>query len=131
MKRILYIASFIILLGSLLTYFVLKNQETNLGCATEDIRKGACGTSGFNESGLEGRSLFNTNCAACHSLYRVMTGPALKDVGKKYDSLTIIKFLHGEKTAIINKDYDNNCMVFKNLTNEDILDILKYTDHSR
>ena len=33
----------------------------------------------------EGQKLFRTYCAACHKVDRVMTGPALAGVGKKYE----------------------------------------------
>jgi len=32
-----------------------------------------------------GKALFKTNCAACHKLYKPMTGPALFNVVEKYE----------------------------------------------
>ena len=34
---------------------------------------------------VAGETLFNANCAACHKLYKKATGPALFQVGDKYD----------------------------------------------
>ena len=58
-----------------------------------------------------------------------MTGPALRSISKKYDSLTITKFLRGEQTEIVNEDYDYKCVNFPQLTDEDISNILAYTDN--
>lgn len=77
----------------------------------------------------EGKRVFNTNCAACHQLDRAMTGPALRDIGKVHDTITIVKFLHGEKTTIDNPKFNNNCIKFPQLSTEEIRQILEYTDH--
>ena len=57
-----------------------------------------------------------------------MTGPALKNIAQKYDSITILKFLHGEKTEIMNEDYGMTCVNFPQLTQEDISSLLSYTN---
>jgi cytochrome c553 len=127
MKKILLLLLFIIGLGIALLIYILKNSQEP-GCGVKDYDF-YCGTASYNEVASEGRSLFNTNCAACHKLNKNMTGPALKDVGKKYDSITIVKYLHGKKSLITEKGYNNDCMVFKNLKKEDIFKILEYTNH--
>ena len=40
-----------------------------------------------------GKSLFNTNCAACHQLNRKAVGPALRGVTDKYDKEWLYKWI--------------------------------------
>lgn len=60
-----------------------------------------CGTVGFETNtplGREGRILFMSNCAACHKLYKPMTGPALYGSMKKFPSDSIFhEFIKGQK----------------------------------
>src|SRR5690606_5761346 len=86
----------------------------------------------------QGKALFNANCAACHHLDKVMTGPALRGVSGKYDK----DFLHawikdntalikaGDATALkIFNDNDKKAMTpFPQLSTADINNILAYTD---
>ena len=87
---------------------------------------------------VQGKALFNANCAACHHLDKVMTGPALRGVTGKYDK----DFLHawikdntalikaGDATALkIFNDNDKKAMTpFPQLSTADIDNILAYTD---
>ena len=82
-----------------------------------------------------GKALFNANCAACHALDKVMTGPALRGVTGKYDK----EFLHAwikDNTALIASgdalaktasEYSPIAMTpFPQLTDQDLDDLLKY-----
>ena len=40
-----------------------------------------------------GKSLFNTNCAACHQLNRKAVGPALRGVTDKYDKEWLYRWI--------------------------------------
>jgi len=92
---------------------------------------------------VKGKALFNQNCAACHSLTRKMTGPALKNVearlseeeglGKEWlyawikNSPGVIK--SGDAYANeIYAEYNKAAMTaFPTLSNADIDNILAYT----
>ncbi len=84
-----------------------------------------------------GKALFNTNCAACHKLYKKGVGPALFGVGDKYDKEWLYKWTRnsqalikeGDSKAIaIFEDYNNSVMTaFPALTDTDIDNIIAYT----
>ncbi|MEK6152063.1 c-type cytochrome [Flavobacteriaceae bacterium 3-367] len=91
----------------------------------------------------KGKSLFNQNCAACHSLNRKMTGPALANVESRLAAdegldrewlYTWIKnspgmIKAGDAYAVkIYAEYNQAAMTaFPTLSNTDIDDILAYT----
>ena len=99
-----------------------------------------CGISYSQESDpLAGKKLFNANCAACHKLNKKAVGPALKGVTAKYEkewlyswiknSSAMIKSGDDQAVAIweeYNKSVMNN---FPQLSNQDIDNILAYTDY--
>ena len=99
-----------------------------------------CGISyGQDPDPLAGKKLFNANCAACHKLKKKAVGPALKGVSAKYDkewlyswiknSSAMIKSGDAQAIAIweeYNKSVMNN---FPQLSNQDIDNILAYTDY--
>lgn len=102
-------------------------------------------TSLFAQDGdpVKGKSLFNTNCAACHNLDKKMTGPALRNVEARLsddqgldrewisawirNSVAVLK----SGDAYANKiyaEYSNAAMTaMPQLTDEDINNILAYT----
>lgn len=105
----------------------------------------AFSTSLFAQEGdpAKGKTLFNTNCAACHNLDRKMTGPALRHVEQRLaddegldrdwlaawirNSAAVIKDgdAYGNK---IYAEYNNAAMTaMPQLTDQDIADILAYT----
>ena len=91
----------------------------------------------------KGKSLFNTNCAACHKLDKKMTGPALRDVEARLaedegldrawlnawirNSPALIKA--GDPYALkIWNEYNQTAMnAFTQFSDQDISDILAYT----
>ncbi|WP_130733504.1 cytochrome c3 family protein [Flavobacterium sp. J27] len=88
-----------------------------------------------------GKALFNANCAACHALDKVMTGPALRGVAEKYDVEFLYKWIKnntelikaGDPTAL--KIYNDNgqkaMTVFPQLSNADIDNILAFTSQPK
>ncbi len=92
---------------------------------------------------VNGKALFNQNCAACHALNRKMTGPALANVESRLaeeegldkewlytwikNSSAMIK--SGDAYAVkIYEEYNQAAMTaFPTLSNQDIDDILAYT----
>ncbi len=92
---------------------------------------------------VNGKKLFNANCAACHKLDGPMTGPALRNIEKKIaedaglDRTWITAWIHNSSGLIksgdayankIFKQYNNAIMSpFPQLSDQDISDILAYT----
>ncbi len=84
-----------------------------------------------------GKSLFMSNCAACHKLDAKMTGPALRNVADKHDRQWIYKWVHNSSEMIKSGDAaavklfeENNKSVmtaFPQLSTTDIDNILAYT----
>ena len=93
---------------------------------------------GSNVSVANGEALFKANCAACHKLYKPMTGPALYGVSEKYDRDWLYKWIKNSQGLIKSGDalaisvYEENgrkvMNAFPALTEPDIDDILAYTD---
>ena len=85
-----------------------------------------------------GKKLFNANCAACHKLNKRAVGPALKGVSAKYDKEWLYSWIKnstamvksGDAQAVaIYEEYNKSVMTsFPQLSNEDIDNILAYTD---
>ena len=86
---------------------------------------------------VKGETLFKANCAACHNLYKKMTGPALFGVGDKYEKEWLYKWIRNSQDMVKSGDAqavkifeENNKAVmtpFPQLTNEDIDNIIAYT----
>lgn len=85
-----------------------------------------------------GEALFKANCAACHKLYKPMTGPLLHQVSEKYDREWLYKWIKNSQALIKSGDalavsiYEENgnkvMNAFPALSNADIDNILAYTD---
>ncbi len=88
-----------------------------------------------------GEALFKANCAACHKLYKNAVGPALFQVSEKYSREWLYKWIKNSSALIASGDaqavaiyneYDQkNMNAFPQLSNEDIDNILAYTDTSK
>ena len=87
-----------------------------------------------------GKALFNANCAACHKLNKRAVGPALKGVSAKYDKEWLYSWIKnstamvksGDAQAVaIYEEYNGSVMTsYPQLSNEDIDNILAYTDYT-
>jgi mono/diheme cytochrome c family protein len=90
----------------------------------------------------KGKSLFNTNCAACHRLDKKLTGPPLRNIEAKVeeeglDRQWIYDWIHNSSSLIksgdayankIYNEYNGTPMTaFPQLSEKDIDDILAYT----
>ena len=85
-----------------------------------------------------GEELFKSNCAACHKLDRKLIGPALKGITEKREKDWLIKWIKnsqslidsGDKLAIeVFEEYNRMPMApYLHLSDQDIIDILAYTD---
>lgn len=54
----------------------------------------------------EGKSIFTTRCAACHSVNKVLTGPALAGIDERRSMDWIINFIHSSQTMVKAGDKD-------------------------
>ena len=87
----------------------------------------------------KGKSLFNSQCAACHKLNRNLVGPALKGVSAKYEKDWLYSWIKNSQALIksgdpqavaIYEEWNKVAMnSFPNLSNDDIDNILAYTDY--
>jgi mono/diheme cytochrome c family protein len=91
----------------------------------------------------KGKTLFNTNCAACHQLDKKMTGPALRNIEsiladqEGLDRAWLTAWIHNSAGLIksgdayankIFNEYNKTAMTaFPQLSDQDISDILAYT----
>src|SRR6478609_2799845 len=88
-----------------------------------------------------GKTLFNTNCAACHKLDAKMTGPALRGVADRHSKEWLYKWVHGSAALIASGDADavkvfgeNNKIpmpAFPQLSTADIDNIIAYTSQPK
>jgi Cytochrome c len=82
-NRILIISSgfLIIIIGILYSIYLYQTENKELGCGNK-TPEFVCGnaSSNFSEETQKGKEIFNSNCAACHKLYKNMTGTALSNI---------------------------------------------------
>lgn len=88
---------------------------------------------------VNGKALFNAQCAACHNLDKKMTGPALRGVVDRYngDKEWLYKWIRNSSALIksgderankIFNEYNQSVMTnFPALTDQELEDILAYT----
>ncbi|RIA10853.1 quinol:cytochrome c oxidoreductase pentaheme cytochrome subunit [Flavobacteriaceae bacterium MAR_2010_72] len=127
MKQVIYrkITSKILYLG----FIVLLTFSATLNAQEGDPAKG--------------KTLFNTNCAACHQLDKKMTGPALRNIEQRLldeqgldrawldawirNSAGMIKSGDAYANQIFNEYNQTAMTAFPTLSDQDISDILAYT----
>ena len=90
---------------------------------------------------VQGKALFNANCAACHKLDNKATGPALRGVAEKHDKEWLYKWIHNSSEVIKSGDpvavalfneYNKSVMTaFPQLSNADIDNIIAYTSEPK
>lgn len=88
--------------------------------------------------GVDGKSVFNTNCAACHNMEKKMVGPPLKDVVKNQGrewTTTWIKnsaelIASGDRHANeIYKEYNEMAMpAYEYLSDEELSSVVNYLE---
>jgi|TARA_R110002012_G_scaffold273585_1_gene459554 mono/diheme cytochrome c family protein len=127
----------LVLLAVLLTFSTQISAQDSTATAAADAAAATPAASGVGDAEA-GKALFNSNCAACHKLYKKATGPALFGVSKKYDREWLYKWIKnsaeliasGDSKAIaIWEEYNKSPMTaFPGLSNTDIDNILAYTD---
>ncbi|WP_405369098.1 c-type cytochrome [Nonlabens sp. Asnod2-A12] len=95
----------------------------------------------LTEQQKKGKSLFKTNCAACHKLFKKAVGPGLYGVTDRYEKEWLYKWIHNsaaliksgdvQAVALYNEYNQANMNSFPNLTKEDIDAILDYIESSK
>ncbi len=83
-----------------------------------------------------GKSLFQSNCAACHHKYKDLSGPALANVSKKYSFDWIYNYITNRKKLNSNNAYktaiewneDLECTEFPTLRTKEVKLILDYIE---
>lgn len=144
MKKVLYRIQFSLVFG--LSFLLLPLFSSPILAQEEVVAEAATvADSGEALDGdpVQGKQLFNQNCAACHALNRKMTGPALANVetrlaeeeglGKEwlYSWIKNSAGMIASGDAYANKiyaEYNQSAMTaFPTLSNEDIDNILAYT----
>ncbi|APQ17826.1 c-type cytochrome [Maribacter hydrothermalis] len=141
MKKVPYRNQFSKILGLPLILFLLfANSLIAQDAPVEAVSEEAVAGGG---DAVNGKALFNQNCAACHALNRKMTGPALENVESRlsedegldkqwlYDWIKNSPALIKSGDAYANKiyaEYNQAAMTaFPTLSDGDIDDILAYT----
>lgn len=91
-----------------------------------------------NADAVAGRDLFNSNCKQCHSIDKVVVGPALKGVAARRTLHWIIDFTRNSQQVIKNQDpvgramfdkYSGTVMPsFKDLSDQNIKDIIAFVE---
>ncbi|WP_420602819.1 cytochrome c3 family protein [Flagellimonas sp.] len=136
MKKVLYRHLFSKVLGLSLLLFSISSYAQE-EAAAEVVAEASGGDA------AKGKQLFNQNCAACHSLDRKMTGPALANVEARlsedegldkewlYEWIKNSPGMIKSGDAYANKiyaEYNQAAMTaFPTLSNADVDDILAYT----
>ncbi len=86
----------------------------------------------------KGQVLFKANCSSCHKLFKRSTGPELLGISEKYEREWLYSWIKNSQELISSGDVQamriyneykqTNMNSFPQLSNEDIDDILAYTN---
>lgn len=128
-----FILAFIMIVVSIAVYVLVNNKEKE-NIRQEPFYQPFCGTksdTGDNPDAIEGKRIFNSNCAACHKLDAQSTGPALRNIVMDYkeNGLSLCDFLKGKNKKrlykdLVKKDFEHT--IFKNLTEKDVASLEAY-----
>ena len=136
------INAFFILLVTAVSIFIFKKiidtEPLDQGNIVLDHPENGDSTSGGNSIG---KSLFFTNCAACHAIFKDMTGPALAGVeerGPWKDRRKIYEWIQNPSKFMINDQYTMKLKerygiimtAFSNLDEKQIDAILDYINNT-
>tara|TARA_B100001971_G_C18041122_1_gene457713 strand:+ start:409 stop:798 length:390 start_codon:yes stop_codon:yes gene_type:complete len=126
LKQFAFISVFIIVGGLFILFFSLTTSYQQPGCGVRDFEP-FCGNPISSNEILEGKTIYNTNCAACHKLDKNMTGPALSKKATFYDSISFSLFIkQNRRVHPLDSLYNSNCVKFPNLSIEDSYKLFEY-----
>lgn len=129
------------MLAALLLIFTntLKAQEDT--ATANEVVESTEETADLGGDPVEGRQLFNSNCAACHQLDRKAIGPALRGVAEKYDKEWLYSWIKDSQALIaagdpiavaLFEEYNGSVMqAFPLLTETDLDNIVAYTSQPK
>ena len=135
-SRKLYVSLAVLLSLSQSSY---AQEATATPAPTATVVPAAAAAPAVTQGGdpVKGKEIFNANCAACHKLDAKATGPALRNVGAKYDKAWLYKWIHnsadliksGDAAAVkIYEEYNKVAMnAFPQLSEADIDNVIAYT----
>jgi mono/diheme cytochrome c family protein len=136
-SQILIFSLALMLNFSINTYAQTAPASDAEATASASADAGASAAAGGGDA-AKGKALFNTNCAACHKLDAKSTGPALRGVADRRDRDWLYKWIRnssdmikaGDPLAVKLFEENNKAIMtpFPQLSNQDIDDILAYTD---
>lgn len=125
-------------ISKVLVFSLVVFLLSSFSLAAQD--EGPCGPG----DAVKGKALFNQNCAACHSLTRKMTGPSLANVAARLsddegldcewiyswvkNSAGLIKSGDSYANKVYSEFNQAAMTAFPTLSNEDINDILAFTE---
>lgn len=125
---------FVILTTTVSIFLLVKNKEEKREMQCMPMPFCATKSDTANDPDAQkGKQIFNANCAACHKLDAVSTGPALRDIARKYHehNMNLHNYLHGKREELLlrhpNKSSVGLCTVFPNLTKQDVASLKAYT----
>lgn len=95
-KKIIFLTVGFLFVTIGFSYYIYTENQTRYVPLKTETNLFFCGTPNLSEEASEGKSIFNSNCAACHSLDRNATGPALRGT----DSLTYRKWMYYKNVKI-------------------------------
>ncbi len=131
----------VLLWAFLLNFSIIAHAQSDTVAVKVDSTIAATPAANLSGDSAAGEGLFKTNCAACHKLDSKATGPALRGVGSKYEREWLYDWIHDSQAQIKSGDAlavqlfeENNKSVmtaFPQLSNEDIDNILAYTDQPK
>lgn len=123
---VLLFSSVLITVIVCLTLYLSFYQNTNSSYTTKpDVF--ICGTETISEENEAGKTIFNSDCAACHKLNAKSIGPALRgtDSIKYWKIMTQIRVkIDTTETNKFGKEYHQS--FFPNLTQQDLQNIYLY-----
>lgn len=129
-RPVLFFPTLLILtISSVILYKTTIEEPEILGCGVIDPIP-ICGNYDSADA-VEGKDIFNSNCAACHKLDSKSTGPALRNV----DSLVFVKWMIKKDQKIDSTQFekygiDYHRAAFTDILNEKgLTSLIKYCNY--
>ena len=111
-----------------ITFYLYFNTENEIPVCGTKSPEFVYGTESTPPEKLEGKKIFNSNCAACHKLDSKSNGPALRAIDStKYWKMFARKNSEIDTTKIKQFGIDFHKSNYPNLTEEDLENIYLYT----
>ncbi len=114
------------------------SSQTEIPADAEEDSEGGSDVQGDVAAG---KDLFNSNCAACHKLYKRSTGPALHGITDKYDKQWLYDWIHNSQAMVQAGDPDAVAIFeefnkvpmppYPQFSEEDIDNILAYVEQPK